>query len=300
MDSRREPPHAPHRRGDGRQGLQDLPHLREGAGVSGFSALVLAGSRGGPDPVAQAAGVSHKGLATVGGETLLARVVGALMLAGAERIAVSTSDPEIEAAAVAMASAGGAVFIELLPATGSPSQSVADAFAALGAPLLVTTVDHALLQAEWVAQFLADTPTDADIAALLAPEAIVRADVPDTQRTWLKLRDGRYSGCNLFYLASGRAVRAVELWRTVERHRKQPWKIAAVLGIDMLAQYLAGRLTLDEAIARLGARAGVTAAAVRSRYGLAAVDVDKPADLQLVRRIAAAQAAAGRPPASGG
>ena len=267
--------------------------------MTGFSALVLAGSRGGPDPVAQAAGVSHKGLATVGGETLLARVVGALMLAGAGRIAVSTDNAEIEAAAIAMAAAGGAVFIEPLPATGSPSQSVAQGFAAMGAPLLVTTVDHALLQAEWIAQFLADAPPDADIAALLAPEAVVRAAVPDTQRTWLNLRDGRYSGCNLFYLATGRAVQAVDLWRKVERHRKQPWKIAGILGLDMLAQYLAGRLTLDEAVARLGAKAGVKAAAVRSTYGLAAVDVDKPADLDLVRRIAAAQAAAQRPPASG-
>jgi len=268
--------------------------------VNGFSALVLAGSRGGADPVAQAAGVSHKGLATVGDETLLARVVGALMLAGAGRIAISTNDPQIEAAAIAMASAGGAVFIEPLPATVSPSQSVAEAFATLGAPLLVTTVDHALLQAEWIEQFLADTPPDADIAALLAPEPVVQAAVPDTQRTWLKLRDGRYSGCNLFYLATARAAAAVELWRTVERHRKQPWKIAGVLGIDMLAQYLTGRLSLDEAVARLGAKAGVKAAAVRSAYGLAAVDVDKPADLELVRRIAAAQAAAQPPPASDG
>lgn len=268
--------------------------------MSGFSALVLAGSRGEAEPVARAAGVSHKGLATVGGETLLARVVGALMLAGAERIAVSTDAPEIEAATIAMAATSGSVFIEPLPAAGSPSQSVAAALGLLGAPLLVTTVDHALLQAEWIEQFLANTPADADIAALLAPEEVVRAAAPDTQRTYLKLRDGRYSGCNLFYLASGRAVRGVELWRSVERHRKQPWRIAAILGVDMLAQYLAGRLTLDDAVARLGAKAGVKAAAVRSRYGLAAVDVDKPADLDLVRRIAEAAAAAPRPPASGG
>ena len=267
--------------------------------MSGFSALVLAGSRGGPDPVAAAAGVSHKGLATVEGETLLARVVGALMLAGAGRIAISTNDPEIEAAAIAMAATGGGTFIEPLPSAGSPSQSVAAAFGLLGAPLLVTTVDHALLQAEWIAQFLADTPADADIAALLAPEAAVRGAAPETQRTWLKLRDGRYSGCNLFYLATPNALAAVELWRNVERHRKQPWKIASVLGLDLLAHYLAGRLSLDDAVSRLGGKAGVKAVAVRSPYGEAAIDVDKPADLELVRRIAATRAAAQRPPASG-
>ena len=44
-------------------------------------------------------------------------------------------------------------------------------------------------------------------------------------------------------------------------------------------------LTLDDAVQRLGRKAGVEAAAVRTPYGLAAVDVDKPADLDLVRRL---------------
>ena len=55
--------------------------------------------------------------------------------------------------------------------------------------------------------------------------------------------------------------------------------ICAILG------YLLGRLTLDDAVQRLGRKAGVEAAAVRTPYGLAAVDVDKPADLDLVRRL---------------
>ena len=82
----------------------------------------------------------------------------------------------------------------------------------LGTPLLVTTVDHALLQPEWVRQFIDATPADADIAVLLAPEAVVHAAAPTTQRTYLKFRDGRYSACNLFLLRTPRALAAVDLW----------------------------------------------------------------------------------------
>ncbi|HWW27020.1 MAG TPA: GTP--adenosylcobinamide-phosphate guanylyltransferase, partial [Caulobacter sp.] len=57
-----------------------------------FQALVLAGSRGGVDPVADYAGVSQKGLIVLGGRTLLTRVLDALDKAGAERIGVSTND----------------------------------------------------------------------------------------------------------------------------------------------------------------------------------------------------------------
>ncbi len=245
--------------------------------MSGFTALVLAGSRGGIDPAAAYAGVSHKGLIELGGQTLLTRVLAALKAAGAGRIAVSTND---EALAGRLGDG-----VERLASTGSPSLSVHEGAVALGTPLLVTTVDHALLQPEWVRQFIDATPADADIAVLMAPEAVVRAAAPQTQRTYLKFRDGRYSACNLFLLRTPRALAAVDLWRRVESYRKQPWRIALLMGPRMLLSYALGVLTLDGAVALIGRKAGVKAAAVRTPYGLAAVDVDKPSDLDLVRSL---------------
>ncbi len=247
-----------------------------------FQALVLAGSRGGVDPVAQYAGVSQKGLIALGGRTLLTRGLEALDQAGVERIGVSTNDAALEAA---LAGEKTRAAVSRLPSAAGPSQSVHDGAQAMGTPLLVTTVDHALLRPEWVTDFMADTPADADIAVLLGEEALVQAAAPTTRRTYLAFRDGRYSGCNLFYLKTPASLRAIDLWRTVEKHRKRPWKIAALFGPVMLARYLLGLMTLDEMVARIGRLAGVKAAAVRARHGLAAVDVDKPADLDLVRSI---------------
>ena len=247
-----------------------------------FQALVLAGSRGGIDPVADYAGVSQKGLIVLGGQTLLHRVLAALDQAGAARIAVSTNDKSLEAA---LATEQTQAALSRLPSAAGPSQSVHEGAQAMGTPLLVTTVDHALLWPEWVKDFMADTPEDADIAILLGEEALVQAAAPTTKRTYLKFRDGRYSGCNLFYLKTPASLKAIDLWRTVEQHRKKPWKIAAMFGPVILVRYLLGLMTLDEMVARIGALAGVKAVAVRARHGLAAVDVDKPADLDLVRSI---------------
>lgn len=244
-----------------------------------FQALVLAGSRGGIDPVADYAGVSHKGLIVLGGETLLSRVLRALDQAGATRIGVSTSDIALVEALAGVANASP------LPAAGGPSQSVHDAASLMGTPLLVTTVDHALLQPEWITEFLANVPADCDFAVLMAPEAVVRAAAPETKRTYWRFRDGGYSGCNLFLLKNETALNAVAFWRKAEALRKQPWKIAALLGPVMLGRYVLGLMTIDETLERLGRAAGVKAAIVRSSYGLAAVDVDKPADLDLVRTI---------------
>jgi CTP:molybdopterin cytidylyltransferase MocA len=246
--------------------------------VTGFSALVLAGSRGGEEPVAAYGGASHKALIRIGGETLLARVTGALKVAGAARITVICNHSDVEAEARRLG-------LETLPAAAGPSASARAGADHMGAPLLVTTADHALLQPEWITRFLADTPPEADIAALVAPRAVVEAAAPGTRRTWLKLADGHWSGCNLFWLATPRGLAVFDLWRRVEAERKRPWRMAGLLGPGILLAYLAGRLTLAGAARRLGAQAGVEARIVSTPFGLASVDVDKPADLDLVRRL---------------
>ncbi|MBX3486131.1 nucleotidyltransferase family protein [Phenylobacterium sp.] len=249
--------------------------------MSGFAALILAGSRAGvTDAVAAYGGATHKALIRLEGRTLLSRVAVALRDAGAARIAVVSSHPEVRAEAAVLG-------VEVRDEEAGPSASVKVAGEHLGTPLLVTTADHALLQGDWVRRFLDDVPTEADVAALVAARATVEAAAPGTERTWIRLADGHWSGCNLFYLANARAMGVVDLWRRVEAERKRPWRQAQILGLGMLARYALGRLTLKDAAARLGTLAGVKAAIVETPYGLASVDVDKPADLDLVRRIVA-------------
>ena len=243
-----------------------------------FNALILAGSRGGVDPVAAYGGAAHKALILLDGQTLLARVATALRQAGADVIAVSASDDAVRAEAIALG------LVPLAAASG-PSLSVRAGIDALGTPLLVTTADHALLRPEWITRFLADIPAGADVAALLARQDVVEAAAPGTRRTYLRFADGAWSGCNLFWLATPHAAAAIGLWREVEADRKRPWRIVRRLGLGLLLRYATGRLTLAEAIAHLGRKAGLNAVAVATPYGLAAVDVDKPADLDLVRTL---------------
>ncbi|WP_374943248.1 NTP transferase domain-containing protein [Sphingomonas sp.] len=245
-----------------------------------FNALVLAGSRGGVDPLADYAGVADKAMIEIAGRTMLARVVDALRRAGAARILVAWSSPTVRDHALSLD-------VEVIAAAGGPSASAALGLERLGAPLLVTTADHALLEPEWIAAFLGAVPPQADVAVLLARRDVVEAAVPETRRTYLRFSDGGWSGCNLFWLATPRAVGAIALWRQVEDDRKRPWRIVRRLGPLLLFRYLAGRLSLASALAHIGALAGVRAAMVPSAFGLAAVDVDKPADLDLVRRLVA-------------
>jgi GTP:adenosylcobinamide-phosphate guanylyltransferase len=253
-------------------------------------ALILAGSRGPDDPLAQATGVHHKAFIEIGGEPMLARVVAALAQVPAiGRITIAIEAPELVESAPSLAPwrAGGRIAV--LRAAESPAATVVRALESIdGAPpLFVTTADHALLTPAMVQHFLDHAPAAADVAAGIATDRTIQAAYPDTRRTYLRFHDIAFSGCNLFLFRTGRARNVADLWRQVERHRKRPWRMVAMLGLGNLIGFLLGRLTLGEALARMSARSGAQLATVDMPFAEAAIDVDKPADLELVRAIVA-------------
>jgi GTP:adenosylcobinamide-phosphate guanylyltransferase len=234
------------------------------------------------------AGVSHKALIEVGGRTMIERVVTALAaVPQVTRIVVAIERPELLLDLPELQPAVLGKLLSTMDTASGPSATVATALATLGVPLLVTTADHALLQTTWLREFLAACPADADVTAALAGRTAVEASAPHTKRTWLRFADGDYSGCNLFLMARPAAAGVIELWRELELHRKEPLRMMQRLGWLFALRYRLGQLTLSAATKRLGALAGgARLAIVQMKDGRAAIDVDKPADLELVRRLA--------------
>ena len=254
-----------------------------------FTALVLAGRRGGEDPLARAAGVSHKCLIPVGGRPMLVRVLTAL--AGCRAIGligVSIDDPEAVAALVAGMPEDAAARVRVFTSAESPSLSVAAGIEELDQPppLLVTTADHPLLTPELVELFVAEAAlSGADLAVGMAPATSVLAAYPEAKRTWLRFRDERYTGCNLFAFLTPESRQVLEFWRRIESERKRPLRIVRAFGFTALLAYLSGRLTLAAALRRASHRVGAEVKAVILRQPEAAVDVDKEEDLALVEQI---------------
>lgn len=259
-----------------------------------WQALVLAGSRRGEgDPVARCRGVRHKSLATVGGVPMLARVVGTL--ADAPEIGpilVSLDDPALISGLAPLEALQASGRLRLLASGTSLSRSVEAGFTLAGPPMLVTTADHALLDRAMLAAFLAGAEAmAADVAVGLASAATITARYPETRRTYLRFRDGAYSGANLFALRTPAALAAIAFWERLERERKRPWRLALTLGPDLLLAYLLRLATLEGAMARVSARLGIEVRAVDIPIAEAAIDVDKPEDLELVERILAGREA---------
>lgn len=256
-----------------------------------ITAILLAGSRPTPDPLAVAAGVAVKPLAPVAGEPMINHPARTLLThpqVGA--VVILTQRPDLFAAdaATAWLAADPRVRFD----TGG--QGIASSLIALidrgGAPfpILLTTADHVLLNHGMIDQFIAEA-SGADIAVAMVERRTLLAHYPSSRRTWLKFRDGWWSGANIFWIGSSGARRVIALWQEVEQDRKKGWKILSAFGPFALIGAALRILTLRGGIARVGRRFGVDARLVAMAHAEACIDADKPDDVTQIERILAAQ-----------
>jgi len=253
------------------------------------TALVLAGARPGRDAVAEAAGVPIKVLAMVGGTPMVASVLRILESSSlvAKRVLCGPSWKVIQEQAF-LQELVEKKEIGWLPPQQGPSLSVKGFLEQFpeDLPLLVTTADHALLTVEMVDYFLREAGrAQVDVAVALVPYTVVAEAYPQSKRTVIGFRGGGYCGCNLFLLGSPKAQRLVEFWTQVERERKRPLRLIRRLGWVMLLRYILGWLSLSDALLELSQRMGISIQAIMLPFPEAAIDVDTPEDLVLVKEI---------------
>ena len=258
--------------------------------VRGYAALVLAGRRGPDDPLAAAADAPHRALLDIHGTPMLERVLRTLVATPCiGEIVVSIDEPQLLESfpgIVALRAANDRIVV--VQAANSPSRSVLEVLdeGSPEQPLLVTTADHALLTVEMGESFLGRTESrGGDVAVALVPSTVLRARFPEAIRTYLRFADERYSGANLFAFLTPRAGKAVQFWTRSETFRKRPWRLVATFGLRALVLFLTRQLDLEAAFVEVSNRIGVRVQPVVMDQAEAAIDVDKLADLELVRRI---------------
>jgi GTP:adenosylcobinamide-phosphate guanylyltransferase len=258
-----------------------------------YNALVLAGRRSTTDPLAEVRGETHRALLEVVGVPMLVRVARALRASSSvDRITVSIDDPGAFEVVPELRKLEACGEITHHSSLSSPSRSVQDALndRLLEDRVLVTTADHALLTPKIIDHFAACAEqSDADVAVGVVAESVIRATYPSTTRTYLRFRDGGYSGANLFAFRSQRALRAAEFWVRAEAFRKRPWRLASTFGPMTLLLFGLRRLSLEETLERASRQIGCRIRAVPLPFAEAAIDVDRPSDLHLVSEILAAR-----------
>ncbi|WP_288287739.1 nucleotidyltransferase family protein, partial [uncultured Sphingobium sp.] len=241
-----------------------------------ITAILLAGSRPTPDPLAVAAGVAIKPLAPVAGEPMInhpARALLAHPAVGQVVILTQSSAPFAADPATAWLTTHPQVRFEQSGAGIASSLLALLERGDVPFPILLTTADHVLLDSAMLDQFTQEA-AGADIAVAMVERRILLARYPGSRRTWLKFRDGWWSGANIFWFGSDRARSIIALWQEVEQDRKKGWKIVSAFGPVALIGTLLRLLTLRGGIARIGRRFGLTARLVAMEKAEACIDAD--------------------------
>jgi molybdopterin-guanine dinucleotide biosynthesis protein A len=150
---------------------------------------------------------------------------------------------------------------------------------ALGAPRVVAAAaDVPLLTAEAVSAFVRDAEAlEAEIVYGIVPRDDVLRLMPGARKTFVRVRDGAFTGGSLALLDAAGFARARPAIARAVLARKRPWELARLFGIPGLLGLVTGTLPISRLEARALALTGVRIRALVSRRPEIALDVDSPA-----------------------
>ncbi len=239
--------------------------------------LLLAGSPN-TGPLKEVSPVEHEALIPLGDACMVEYVIKALRASGCVgRIVVV--GPE------AIRRLPGAAGVEVFEPAGGLMDNVAAGLKHFEAPenVLVATADIPLLTPEAVRDFVRRCgDRRADIYYPVVRDEVVERRYPGGRRTYVRLSDGRFTGGSLVLFRPAVFDRCRAMAQKFALHRKNPLKLAAIVGPVFVLRFLLRRLSLADAEKRVTSLFGVTGRAVVSGYPELAVDVDKPEDYALV------------------
>jgi len=235
--------------------------------------------------MASETGVLHRPLLEVGGRPMLQRILAALRGASSVgRVVLVAPDP------VQAAASEEAVDVRV-PAGDSFTDNVrrgVEAVAADGDQVLVLTGDLALITPAAINDFVQQSlAARADVTYPIIPQESSERAFPGARRTYVRLREGSYTGGNAVVLTR---TFVHSQWQLIERlyaARKNPVKLAAMFGLGFLLGLVTGRLSLARLEKQASKLAGGRVRAIISTYPELGFDVDKLEDLNLARQMAA-------------
>lgn len=149
--------------------------------------------------------------------------------------------------------------------------------------ILICTSDIPLVSSELVDIFVNEaTALDADIVYPIIPKEAILEYSSTMKRTFFNLKDGSYTGGNIFLLTIDGLKKAIPNVEYIFSIRKNPKKMVKTLGILLIVKLLFRRLTIKRLEEKCSQILGVTCKALTTRHAELGIDVDKQSDYEFV------------------
>lgn len=137
---------------------------------------------------------------------------------------------------------------------------------------------------DWVVDTAMET--DDDIYYNVIQRETMEKRFPESKRTYTRLKDMEVCGGDINVARAKLVVAEDEtgLWEKISNARKSPLKQAALIGFDTLFLLLFRQLTLEMAARKIMKRLQITGQAIVCPYAEIGMDVDKPHQLEIIRK----------------
>ena len=150
--------------------------------------------------------------------------------------------------------------------------------------VMVITADIPLITARMISDVLQAAP-DAGLVYPVVRRQACEAAYPGVKRTYAHLKDGVFTGGNLFLLDASLVDLFLPRLRQILAARKQPLKLAALIGPVVLLRMVTGQLSIKQLEERVSSILGVRARALVTPHAAIGTDIDKNEDLELARQV---------------
>lgn len=232
-----------------------------------MKAVITAGGRI-DGAFAAASGAEVKALVSLGGMTMLARVVDALRACGVSRIAVVGGED--------VRNAFESRVDQVVDESPSGSENLLRALRAWpedGEALLYTTSDLPYVCAAAVRDFV-DRVSPGTIAVALTEIAAYEERFPGAPAAGITLAGERVVNGGIFSIPPGACVPIASVATRLFEARKQPWRMASLVNPLVLIRFLLGRLSIADLEGAASRALGYPARGVRNCAPELAFDVD--------------------------
>ena len=242
-----------------------------------FDAIVVAGSDN-SGPLKDCSNESYEALIRIGTKPMVRYVVDALLKSGIVHRVVIAGPKQLKQfmpeESVEVIETGYGIIENAVKALEYVDSS---------RPVIIATCDIPLLTAPAVRDFVESSLKDsADFFYPIVSMDEVFRRFPEIKRTSAKLREGRFTGGNLFFLNPTVVPKSVEKARQFVNYRKSPIKLCRILGLEFVLKFFLSRLTIPELEKKVSEVLGIKVKAIVTQYPEIGIDVDKPSDYSIV------------------
>jgi len=128
------------------------------------------------------------------------------------------------------------------------------------------------------------THREEDIFYSVVKRSVMEERYPNSRRSYVRLKDTQVCGGDLHAIRPQIVQRDNLLWQRIFNARKNIFKQASLVGIDILFLLLLRCLTLQEGINYINRRLGIRGTVLVSPYAEIAMDVDKPFQFEILEK----------------